>query len=160
LNVTRTATAAVADRIRIEDEVWDDAFASRVRSRPKRAGVPKTRLDPSWFVDAEDQPRPYGVDPPASGARDMLSPVPPSDPGESADPLSGSPPARRTIRIQGRGAERNLPVTRPEGYAPAASRSRASLLDPGNGFEPDRVAMWAMLLGVALLAVAILSSSL
>ena len=30
--MARTATSALADRIRIEDEVWDEAFSARLRS--------------------------------------------------------------------------------------------------------------------------------
>jgi hypothetical protein len=67
-------------------------------------------------------------------------------------------PPRRTVHIQGRGAERNLPVSPFTGRSAAVARRRTSLLDPSGGFEPDRLAMWAMLLGVALVAVAILSS--
>jgi hypothetical protein len=40
------------------------------------------------------------------------------------------------------------------------ARRRTSLLDPSGGFEPDRLAMWAMFLGLALVAVAILSNGL
>jgi hypothetical protein len=68
--------------------------------------------------------------------------------------------ARRTNRIQGRGAERNLPVAARDHYAPTPARRRSPLLDHRSGFQPDRLAMWAMLLGIVLVAVAILSSSL
>ena len=57
---------------------------------------------------------------------------------------------RRTIVITGRGAERQLPRRRGwEGSLPLHERS---------GFKPDRVAMWAVLLGVMLLLVAAASS--
>jgi hypothetical protein len=79
-------------------------------------------------------------------------------PGEllDADPesLTGQPsaPARRTIRIQGRGAERNLP------WPGEASRRRAPrTLHERAGLRPDRVAMWAMFLGLLLVVVAALS---
>jgi hypothetical protein len=51
---------------------------------------------------------------------------------------------RRTVVITGRGAER---------YAPASRRRQASELrfHERSGFSPDRTAMWAVLLGLALL---------
>ncbi len=154
----------VADRIRIEDEVWEEAFATRVRSRPRRVHRHEPRPVPAPSVEPADEARflqpvaresalaarvPFGVDRPASSAEVVDFPAP--APEEHAEPL-----ARRTIHIQGRGAERHLPAARP--YSSAASRRRRSLLDEYSGFQPDRLAMWAMLLGVALMAVAILSS--
>jgi len=57
---------------------------------------------------------------------------------------------RRTIVITGRGAEGQLPRRRGwEASLPLHERS---------GFKPDRVAMWAVLLGVILLLVAATSS--
>jgi hypothetical protein len=55
---------------------------------------------------------------------------------------------RRTVVITGRGAER---------YAPASRRRQASELrfHERSGFNPDRTAMWAVLLGLALLLGAI-----
>lgn len=55
---------------------------------------------------------------------------------------------RRTVVITGRGAER---------YAPASRRRQASELrfHERSGFSPDRTAMWAVLLGLALLLGAI-----
>ncbi len=61
------------------------------------------------------------------------------------------PGERRTIVITGRGTERSLPP-RQRGW-------EASLpLHERSGFKPDRVAMWAVLLGVILLLVAAASS--
>jgi len=60
------------------------------------------------------------------------------------------PPERRTIVITGRGAERQLPRGRSwEASLPLYERA---------GFRPDRLAMWAVLLGVILLLVAAASS--
>jgi hypothetical protein len=55
---------------------------------------------------------------------------------------------RRTVVITGRGAER---------YAPGSRRRQASELrfHERSGFNPDRTAMWAVLLGLALLLGAI-----
>jgi hypothetical protein len=62
-------------------------------------------------------------------------------------------PGRRTVKIQGRGAERNLIYSsrRPRRRPPERPYERA-------GFKPDRVAMWAVLLGVLLILVAATSS--
>ena len=62
-------------------------------------------------------------------------------------------PGRRTVKIQGRGAERNLihSSRRPQRRPSERRHERA-------GFKPDRVAMWAVLLGVLLILVAATSS--
>src|SRR2546421_12141754 len=49
VSMARTATSIVADRIRIEDEVWEEAFSSRIRARPRRRGAE------SWREDWESQ---------------------------------------------------------------------------------------------------------
>lgn len=54
---------------------------------------------------------------------------------------------RRTVRITGRGAERNLPVARPT----LRRHERA-------GFKPDRAALWAVVLGIFLILVAATSA--
>jgi hypothetical protein len=54
---------------------------------------------------------------------------------------------RRTVTIRGHGAERNLPVARP-----TLRRHERP------GFRPDRVAMWAVLLGLCLILVAVASA--
>ncbi len=54
---------------------------------------------------------------------------------------------RRTVTIRGRGAERNLPVTRP-----TLRRHERP------GFRPDRTALWAVLLGMLLILVAAASA--
>lgn len=70
----------------------------------------------------------------------------PRDPGQGV-------PGRRTVKIQGRGAERNLihSSRRPQRRPSERRHERA-------GFKPDRVAMWAVLLGVLLILVAATSS--
>jgi hypothetical protein len=55
------------------------------------------------------------------------------------------------VKIQGRGAERNLPwpeTTRRR--PPRRAYERA-------GFRPDRLAMWAVMLGLLLVLVAVIS---
>jgi hypothetical protein len=62
------------------------------------------------------------------------------------------PPARRTITITGRGAERNL-------WAAGAGRRRSARRPHERaGFKPDRVAMWAVFLGLLLIFVAAASA--
>ena len=59
-------------------------------------------------------------------------------------------PGRRTVTIQGRGSER---------YAPSVDHRRpARKRHERDGFKPDRVAMWAVLLGLLLILVAATSS--
>jgi|GEM_PF-2273089 len=108
--MSRADAAVPPEAIRIEDEVWKDAFARRER--------------------------------PASARR--LRAIQ----GGEAEPLP--PPARRTVRIQGRGAERNLPQPQLRRASPRRAHERA-------GFRPDRVAMWAVLLGFVLVLVAMAS---
>ncbi len=54
---------------------------------------------------------------------------------------------RRTVTIRGYGAERNLPVARP-----TVRRHERP------GFRPDRAALWAVILGVVLILVAVASA--
>lgn len=128
--MARTALSLSADRIRIEDEVWEEAFSSRVRSRPVRV--------------LDSGPRPVQTAEPLS-----VAPVATAEPvlSVAAPPAE---PARRTVRIQGRGAERNLPVSQPTRRTPVAHHRVGS--------SPDRLAMWAVLLGFLLVLVAVLSS--
>ena len=58
-----------------------------------------------------------------------------------------SPGDRRTVTIRGHGAERNLPVARPT----LRRHERA-------GFRPDRAALWAVILGLVLILVAVASA--
>ena len=96
--------------------------------------------------------RPFGVDASTQPARTIEAA------GSQLTLAGGAIP--RTARIQGRRAERNLPVTRPAGYGSTGTRRRSALLDHRMGFEPDRLAMWAMVLGIVLMVMALLSSSL
>jgi hypothetical protein len=100
------------------------------RSRQGRSGPERPR---------EDRPRAQRVAPAAGAAPAAL-------PGQGV-------PGRRTVKIQGRGAERNLIYAsrRPQRRPSERRHERA-------GFKPDRVAMWAVLLGVLLILVAATSS--
>jgi hypothetical protein len=70
-------------------------------------------------------------------------------PPRRSDPVA-APQERRTVVIRGRGAER-YPTPR-RGYESHLRRHERS------GFKPDRVALWAVLLGVALLLAAVTSA--
>jgi hypothetical protein len=59
---------------------------------------------------------------------------------------------RRTVIIQGRGAERNLPAPRSSARRPYRRPYERA------GFRPDRAAKWAVLLGIVLVLVAATSS--
>jgi len=66
---------------------------------------------------------------------------------------AAAPSARRTVTIKGRGAERNLPWE--SGIAP---RRPARPPHHRSTFRPDRLAMWAVFLGLLLVLVASMSA--
>jgi hypothetical protein len=146
--MARPARSVVADRIRIEDEVWDEAFASRVRSRPPRTRqqVTPVSAEPVRRVRPDLPPRPH------LSPLDLPPSPEPSAPVVRLHPLAeeASTPPRRTIRIQGRGAERHLPVP--------SSRQRRRPAHESAYFRPDKLAMWAVVLGLLLVLAAILSA--
>ena len=63
-------------------------------------------------------------------------------------------PGRRTVTIRGQGAERGGVGARASG----STRRRQPRPHERSGFRPDRIAMWAVLLGVMLVVVAATSS--
>lgn len=70
--------------------------------------------------------------------------------GVRATSFEAVPAARRTVVIRGQGTR---------GYAPSRGGYEARLrLHERSGFKPDRVALWAVLLGLALLLGAVTSS--
>ncbi|MBV9425547.1 MAG: hypothetical protein JOZ98_21755, partial [Solirubrobacterales bacterium] len=90
--------------------------------------------------------------PAAPSARRPPRPTAPLAADPAARPAGGIP-GRRTITIQGRGAERELFL--------ATYQSRRRPTQPRHrreGFRPDRVAMWAVLLGILLVLVAAASA--
>jgi len=135
-----------------EDFSWSEPPSRRRRSSGSQAGPwRERRVEPEYRVDPE-----YEVEPPrldvehevdiAWGGRmsasldDTYEVVPHS----FSDDAEKDPGTRRTVVITGRGA----------GYYPAPSRRRAETglaFHERAGFNPDRMAMWAVLLGVALL---------
>ena len=80
-----------------------------------------------------------------SGSAEPAAPVEPVA-AASSDPVT---PVRRTVTITGRGAEGHLPV---------ASRRPTPRAYDRIGFNPDRIAMWAVLLGILLIVAAATSA--
>lgn len=131
-------TAIAPDAIRIEEQVWQEGFeeyAARTNSRtprPRRAPAPAAR----------------------SAARPPARPSPTPPIRAAASPPEGTPlPGRRTVTIKGRGAERNLPWE--SGVSP---RRSSRLPHHRSTFRPDRLAMWAVFLGLLLVVVAAMSA--
>jgi hypothetical protein len=109
----------------------------------------------------------------AAGASVPLPAAAPEHPDEPPAPaLAAAPPAaatRRTVKIQGRGAERPVPrrsseVSRrssaevPRRSTAAAPRRPAPAWHERPSFHADRVAMWAVVLGILLVIVAATSA--
>ncbi len=68
--------------------------------------------------------------------------------GPASGPDAGSGvPERRMVTIRGRGSERYVPIRSSRDRRPERRYERP-------GFQPDRVAMWAILLGVVLIVAA------
>ena len=134
-----SAPQAIPDAIRIEDEIWQEAFATRIPSRGRHPMTGRERTVPVL----DDQ---LATADPVAMTAELFDPPQPT-------PAAAGVPARRTVKIQGRGAERHLPWPgefqrrRP----PRALHERA-------GFRPDRVAMWAVFLGLLLVLVAAISA--
>ncbi len=87
---------------------------------------------------------PRASDPRAAAAQAGAAPVPAR--------AGGGVPGRRTVTIRGQGAERY--VARRSDRA----RRRPERRHERAGFRPDRAALWAFLLGVMLILVAVASA--
>jgi hypothetical protein len=115
-------------------ERTDDEFEA-ARARWSDA-YPET---PSRVEQADALERPAGLD------RDDVAGY--GDPRlieDRSDAFDLSDPGRRTVIITGRGDARYMP-------APRRRRSSELRFHERSGFNPDRAALWAVLLGVALL---------
>ena len=77
----------------------------------------------------------------------------PDGTGVQARPDGTGVPGRRTVKITGYGSQRNLIYASREPRRRPAERPYERA-----GFKPDRVAMWAVLLGVLLVLVAAMSA--
>jgi hypothetical protein len=139
-----------------------------------QAGIParpRRRAAPWWEELDREAFRDFPADRPRRAARDAVAPRPARPVATLGEPrprakatlddprprtsawLDEPPPraanGRRTIVIQGRGAERNLPVSPRRPNVPRHERP---------GFKPDRAAMWAVFLGLLLILVAATSA--
>src|SRR5207302_8118170 len=132
------------DAIRIEDEVWQEAFSRRepARSRAPRSASPAPRPAPTKRGPVAPAKR----GPVAPVKRGPVAPVRAATAGRDRPAVPAA--SRRAVTITGRGAERHLPWPGDPGRRPVRRAHERS------GFKPDRVAMWAVFLGVLLLAVA------
>ena len=155
----RARASVPPDAIRIEDEVWQEAFRETTRSRaarprlrsldggrsPERPAAPRRTSGPVRAPVAEAATATAPGVPTLDRSSDLQAPV------ASAPLATEQTPARRTVTITGRGAERNL-------WAIESTRRRpARLPHERAGFKPDRVAMWAVFLGLLLVLVAAMS---
>jgi hypothetical protein len=137
------------DAIRIEDEVWQEAFARREPSA-SRAGRRLHALE-GGRADTATARRPAR---PARVPRSVAPAVPgaPTTAAVAARTPGAGVAGRRTVTIRGRGAERNL------AWPDATHRRPPRRAYERAGFKPDRVAMWAVLLGILLVLVAVMSA--
>ena len=183
--MNRARASVPPDAIRIEDEVWQEAFRETTRSRARtrlrsveggrsgaRAATPRPVAHrrtsgpglrsatapvpaPGPFAVGEVSDRPAVIDYQAVWDGEPVSEREPVA-GRHVVTGGGAPaleaPARRTVTITGRGAERHLP------WPSDASRRRERRAHERVGFRPDRVALWAVFLGVLLVLVAALSA--
>ena len=145
----RARASVPPEAIRIEDEVWQEAFRERPRSRPRLRSLDGGSSSGGVIARSPERDR--------APAR-ARSPERVTTAGARPTPSTWSvpePPARRTITITGRGAERNLP------WPTDTSRRRATRkAHERAGFRPDRFAMWALFLGLLLVLVAATSAHL
>ena len=133
------------------DHEWEEsatAGATAVRARSSASA------HPAPGVPAKSRP--------GAPARSRVEAAIPERPaqGVAARPASSKSrpdgtgvPGRRTVKITGYGSQRNLIYSsrEPRRRPPERPYERA-------GFKPDRVAMWAVLLGVLLVLVAAMSA--
>jgi hypothetical protein len=73
--------------------------------------------------------------------------------GSPKGPMGAGVPGRRTVTIRGQAPER-YPARRADG----SRRPRPERRHERAGFRPDRAALWAVLLGVMLILVAVTSA--
>jgi len=159
-------------RVRQVDEIWLEAEPARAgesrqgrvrqlddwsRERPAQAAVAvldpeaaEFELDEAEFVDDFDEGTSAALDD-ATTSPELRGVGDP--PGVGTVVIPAAVPGRRTVTITGRGAERSREAVAAEQRAAARSHRRER---PHR--KPDRVAMWAVLLGLALAVGAATSS--
>jgi hypothetical protein len=139
-------TRAERPASRTRTEHRDAEAAARYDELLDRYDAPESRYGGPGAYDAPDGPYEELLDRyDASEARydDLVGePI-------AAEPVAETSGGRRTVVITGRGSER---------YRPPVSRRPAPSVHDRVGFNPDRMALWAVLLGIVLLLVAAMSS--
>ena len=186
----RPRVSVPTEAIRIEDEVWQDAFALAQDVALRRSqglyAVDGGRVEPVRLASSEPArtaatpsppattrpvavaPRPAkaagstaayprvrvaaATSPPVAAAASAVAEAADVDVDAPASPTDSAGATRRTVTIRGYGAERNLP------WPSASPRRPARPVYERAGFRPDRVALWAVLLGVLLVVVAVASA--
>lgn len=130
----------------------DELYRGDAGLEPRIRELPQKRQPSSRSAEARRAatPRPVAAIAPRSpaGAPSRVAAIDSRSPAAAPSRALGGVPGRRTVTIRGRGAERT-PVR--YGRPPTRRHER-------DGFRPDRVAMWAVLLGVLLVLVAVTSS--
>ncbi len=155
----RSGRAVAARLASMADVTSELEFAPR--PRPRRVSgpaAPRRRAD----AVSSSPPRPVRADAPERADQAAEAAYRTAEPAyrvQEADYRPAEPPVpvpgagvtgRRTVTIQGRGAER---------YTPTTQRRRPTRRPhEREGFRPDRVAMWAVMLGFVLVLVAATSS--
>jgi hypothetical protein len=143
------------------DHEWEEsatAGAAPVRAPSSVSAHPAPGVPAQSRVNAPESSRVEAAIPerPAQGvaARPPSSALPRTAAAVADAPPHGTGvPGRRTVKITGYGSQRNLIYAsrEPRRRPPERPYERA-------GFKPDRVAMWAVLLGVLLVLVAATSA--
>lgn len=181
--MSRPRASVPPDAIRIEDEVWQEAFTRREPARPRarlhaieggrstaaparpqvapapvesRAEAPwaeprpdaRAELREAALAELRAEGRPAELQPRAAPAELRAEAAPAPAPRTAA---AGGVSGRRTVTIRGYGAERNLPW--PDGTSRRPQRKPHERA----GFRPDRIALWALMLCVLLVIVAVAS---
>jgi hypothetical protein len=106
---------------------------------------PARRYATPWWEELDREAFRFPAAREVSDAAPPRHTVPPPTPRPVPPPQADG--IRRTVTIRGYGAERNLPMARP-------TRHRHER----PGFAPDRAALWAVLLGLCLILVAVASA--
>jgi hypothetical protein len=151
----RRAEAEGRDRAEVDDrKSRAEVDGPDAERRPPAAGVPRGRVDDGRRTIRIGRPEDVPSEIAAITADRDIDDEPIPEPRAAADTEAPPPPGeRRTIRIGGR-PEGSLEATRAQRRRPPRTAQERV------GARPDRVAAWAVALGVLLILIAILSTAL
>jgi hypothetical protein len=127
---------------------WGDRVATDERPRPVTEERPRSVTEERPRSVTEERPRSVTEERLGESGQSRATGAAPSP---SAGRGAGVP-GRRTVTIRGQGAERY------SGRYADGSRRRPERRHERAGFRPDRAALWAFLLGVMLILVAVASA--